>query len=665
MTMMESADERLNQAFHLAYFIHNDREIAVRVATAAATKLEVAVASQDKRLYYVRTMPGKSRTKVFFNQPHLLQRLIYAESEQYEIQQERSGLPTSVSEEAMMTRFIKHLVRITLRRNSFYVTVGISRLLFSYSTSETMAIYGAVAQDPDRSPDDYYYRRSKKHLMEELKSRFGPLLEVCRGHHGEERFKVHDDPGRFAQLVRECLNQFTPWQTECPVPHTFDPDEIPRLTYSGENPDAGHHIEVNRIHAALHPDCFERLLAGLGLASADRRLAAPKFALAVSDDSQMPGGHHPPSDLSEEELAAIRGELAEQSRLRKTAHASLLRILVDGREQARMAPADSSAVSFEVDENAELIEVWADEPKSKVLLATHLIAHDDFNRNDEARVSTIVLEGGQKISFALRPLRDAFGCVQGASVEVAYREQSLWQLIGEWLLDSARAVGGRPFANHPKIALSAPLIASLVITLAISASLISVWFTGGSPEVARHSEDRPPAPAASASVPPPSPAVAVPDAAAPKREPNATEAGGANESLFQEPKLRSAKLRSEISAVASLLDVKRVIVRVDGEKDYQQLMREALVRSLQSQERINVTTSAREADAALKVTVERKDAAEPPAYVARMVNKPGQMLWPRNTDGHGAKYEGDVEDAAGKIVKDLINEIAMLEKQGR
>ena len=119
----------LGRAFHLACFIHADRRVAIEVATAAMSKIAVAAQAQDKRLYY--TPAGKktrgSRTNIMLSEPHLLQRLIYVESESYERQKEQKG--GLLDEEAMIIHFVKHLVRITIRRNSFYVSLGLSRLL--------------------------------------------------------------------------------------------------------------------------------------------------------------------------------------------------------------------------------------------------------------------------------------------------------------------------------------------------------------------------------------------------------------------------------------------------------------------------------------------------------------------------------------------------------
>lgn len=137
-----------------------------------------------------------------------------------------------------------------------------------------------VVQDPERVKDDYYYRSRKGVLMQEIKERFGDLVKISHGQRGEERFQAEPEPGRFADLVRECLSLFTPWATPCLVPAVFDPisDSIPPLQFEGR--DKEDQIEVNRIHAALHPNCYQRLIKALGFQSPDQRLEVPHFFLS-------------------------------------------------------------------------------------------------------------------------------------------------------------------------------------------------------------------------------------------------------------------------------------------------------------------------------------------------------------------------------------------------
>ncbi len=288
MDRLTSIDDMLNKAFLLAYFIHGNKETAVRIVSGAMSKLDVAATAQGKRFYYQpagRSLLRRSRSigfrsKVTFNELHLLQRLIYIESELYEKQREQASSGEALGKEDLIIHFIKHLVRITLKRNSFYVTLGMSRLLYNYTTQETMGIYNVVVQDPERVKDDYYYRSRKGVLMQEIKERFGDLVKICHGQRGEDRFQAEPEPGRFAELVRECLSFFTPWATPCLVPAGFDPisDSIPSLLFEGR--DKEDQIEVNRIHAALHPNCYQRLIKALGFHSPDQRLEVPHFFLS-------------------------------------------------------------------------------------------------------------------------------------------------------------------------------------------------------------------------------------------------------------------------------------------------------------------------------------------------------------------------------------------------
>ncbi len=112
MISLASTDELPDKAFQLACFILNNRDTALRVVRGALEKLEVATAAQSKRLYYRPTgrvwsrqsQSNRFRNNISFNQPHLLQRLIYIESEPYEIAQEQAKSPASVSKEDLVIR---------------------------------------------------------------------------------------------------------------------------------------------------------------------------------------------------------------------------------------------------------------------------------------------------------------------------------------------------------------------------------------------------------------------------------------------------------------------------------------------------------------------------------------------------------------------------------
>ena len=341
--------EVLNKAYRLAYFLHQDKGMAIRIVAAAALKLNVAMAAQSKRLYYVpvgRLSQGELRrtdgirNKALFSDLHLLQRLIYGESEPFERQKEQAAQagPPGVradgdpaKEEDLLVYFIKHLVRITTKRNAFYVTLGVSRLLHSYGTLETMEIYNAVIGEPERVKDDYYYRSRKAVLMQEMYQRFGQLIRACRHRRGEERFETQPGTTEQRSLVKECLRWFTPWDTTCPVPRDFDPFKTVIARLTSTNNDDENNVEVNRIHAVLHPDCFGKLVAAFGYSPPDERMELPRFFTHESNDQSPPKQRSAPADLSTEEVAEINHLLGEQAgRRRRSSSTGVIRILVDG-----------------------------------------------------------------------------------------------------------------------------------------------------------------------------------------------------------------------------------------------------------------------------------------------------------------------------------------------
>src|SRR4051794_33205607 len=105
-----SINDMVTRAYELAYFIVGDKQDAIKIATAALTKQEVASTAQDKRLYYTprgRTSHSASkiegfRTKISVGEIHMLQRLIYVESDPYERQEEQPYNTTELDEASMV-----------------------------------------------------------------------------------------------------------------------------------------------------------------------------------------------------------------------------------------------------------------------------------------------------------------------------------------------------------------------------------------------------------------------------------------------------------------------------------------------------------------------------------------------------------------------------------
>lgn len=673
----------LDRAFKLASFIHRDRATAIRIVTEARSKLEIASAAQDKRLYYTptgRSSGHKSRNKVLLGEAHLLQRLVYVESEIFEKQKEQRGLS---DEEDMIIHFIKHLVRITIKRNSFYVTLGLSRLLHNYTTSETQGIYNVVAQDPDRGRDDYYYRSRKAQLMREVKERFGNFLKVCRGHRGEERFHGEEHPDSHASLVETCLRFFTPWNTPCLVAAGFDPfnDMVPSFSFNGDEPDHEHEVEINRMHAILDPECYRRLVGALSFDQPKRRLDVPHFFLsehAGNGGGPRAGRDHPP-ELAEDELVAIAGSLAEQAARRRTATTGLLRVLVDGGECARLDLLRDGNVRFPVNEGAELIEVLTEDGSGDVLLAVHLLAPEQTSDAEPALMRSIVLEGGQEISFAFAPSKDSAG---EAVLEVAYRETSPIRAASLGLRRFGHRASQKLHAERWATASILRPAAALAVVI-LCAVLLTFYFqsrqstpaleeaTNTKPKVVEPGENLPPAlsvnpPQAGQNRNAPGPQRKQEKQRSPKRVTDDArvarlgEAPPSENTLAEDEATRA--LRVERIA-ASLSAVKRIYVESTGDEALSHEVRNALVSALQSGARFAIVTSLDDADAVLKASARREQSKRKVSVIARLVNANGDVLWPVTPRGSGAKYLGSTGAAAARIVRDLLDTVLELESK--
>src|SRR6185369_12281609 len=148
------------------------------------------------------------------------------------------------------------------------------------------------------------------------------------------------------------------WDTQCPVPHDFDPFKSVIASLASKSSADENRVEVSRIHAILHPDCFKKLIAAFGYGAPEERMELPRFFLEQTDDQSPPQQRNAPTELSTEELAELNDMLAEQSgRRRRSSPTGVIRVMVDGVERGSLNPAEQSSISFRAAEDAEIIEV--------------------------------------------------------------------------------------------------------------------------------------------------------------------------------------------------------------------------------------------------------------------------------------------------------------------
>lgn len=645
--------DKLERAFQLAFFIIGSRESAEKIAVEAVDRLYSAVVTQDRRYYYIpqgsSRQLGRStgtRNKVNFNELHLLQRLVYDGTEAFERAQESAGF----DDQRLLIHYLKHLVRITIKRNSFYVSLGVTRFLHRYSITEAMAFYNVVMQDPNRVKDNYYWRSRKGRLLQEIKTRFGDLLAVTRGAYGEERFTPRPDQARYANFVSQSLQILMPWETPCPLPadEWAVNGEIPELRFDADDPDKEHRTEIARIHAALHSECFRRLIAGLGFDSPESRLDLPEFfhpemhnqnlqrTMGTTSGSQF---IETMVELDQINTSAMRARLTELQALRQTSqrNSRQIEILVDRQQRALLDLDSTSQSDFNLFDGEEFIEIRSVE-NPDVCLALYPIDYVTLQQTDSTQNFDIELANGQKLRFALTPERDEFSEVTGASVTVNYDGNPT--SISGWLASFWQSLESSVSALlSPKQAAPVLRYGTLAALLTIGGlSAFAIWKTlqpESSNQVAVNLPEKP-----TTGNPPVLPNG---DKAS---NPNSPSLPGALPSPQRPPStLRDPDVADNgaVPVVESPAQTRKVFLSSNRESEELQT---EITNRLKSA-RLWELTDKDEADTALSISL------SPDGRTAsvELLNTKGKVIWPRS--GKRRTYTGEAAQIAEKIVGDL------------
>ena len=680
MNELSRTEKWLERAFQLAYFIHGDVEIAKRIAFNAMNKLEVASNAQYKRYYY-QPEARNSRNKVSMNDLQLLQRLVYVESESFEKEKEFTDTAT---EKDLLVYFVKHLIRITLKRNSFYVTLGLSRILHNYGTNEAMEIYNVVVQDPERVHDDYYYRSRKGVLMKELKNRFGAKLEIAQVNRGEQRFQTAGCSQFEADLVKNCLKSFVPWNTNFEFPDKFNPqfETIESLFFAGKNADDEHRVELNRMHVLLNPETFQKVVNALSFPLPEEKLEIPKFNMKKKNDSNSDENGKNPPTLGEDELKEMKARLEQEAERRKSASSGYFRVLVDGEQVAFFDSFKQNTQKIEFDrEFAELIEVYSVENGRDTLLTTYLMGGED-----EFAQSSMMLGNGQKISFEFNE----------SVCEIGYQETKLSRKLAVWW---RKTIGENLSILRPATAACGMILALLVGAI--------IYFNLGSqtpqiveykkenvapqsvenkqnaelpkeiikPEVAKVINTKKPITVEKRPLIQPE---IVKPIEAKKAEPKIVEPKKSEKTVefAENTKLAEVKkfpiiesredaiegtTRSINESGKSLKNIKYIYIEVSGDEKFGRQIGEQLLDKFNANKRFLAVNNKEKADGMLKVSVRREhdNAKDEQTFVTatvRLVNADGFVVFPGKRRVSAWRYVGKATQIPAQVVKDLAKQ---------
>jgi hypothetical protein len=371
-TKSDAPAELLQRGFELAYFLIPDRVTAIDILIRALEKIRARSRREMKRLYWRDKHAERPVRRIARSDMDMLQWLIMFEAEQDERAQERTG---SISSRSMAIRYIKHLIQITTALSSFYVNVGVSRLLHNYSTSEAQRAYETLTSR-FLGPDEY--RRAKSALMEKMSERFAGFLKTARVDHGELRFETSDNQERRLASVTDCLRAFTPWSTQGHCAQFVSVNGNSKLKSAQKSADTDQNeSELRCCHILIDPTCYDRLMEDLAFDAPETRLALPRFVMPDKQEKSDDNNVQPPRPpgLSQEDLDQIQRRLAVTDARRRNANPRIVTIMIDGVEHTQLDLTQKQQLQLGLEAGASLIEIRGEDERGDVLLATHFIPY--------------------------------------------------------------------------------------------------------------------------------------------------------------------------------------------------------------------------------------------------------------------------------------------------
>lgn len=419
-TKSDAPAELLQRGFELACFLIPHRSTAIDILTRALEKLRARSRREMKRLYWRDKHAERPVRRIARSDMDMLQWLIMFEAEQDERVQERTGL---ISSRSMAVRYIKHLIQITTALSSFYVNVGVSRLLHNYSTSEAQRVYEMLMS---RFLGADEYRRAKSALMDRMSERFAGFLKIARVDHGEFRFEPSDNQEQWVDAVSDSLSLFTPWSTQGHCAQSVSMNGGTKFKAAQKAADTDQNeSELRCCHILIEPTCYDQLMEDLAFDAPETRLALPRFIMPDKEEKSDDSNAQPPRppELSQEDLDLIQRRLAMTDARRRNANPRIVTIMIDGMEHARFDLAQKHQMQVGLEAGASLIEIRGSDERGDLILATHFIpyANDTF----ESSRGTAKLGAG-KLEFEVIPVATGGQRPAQAILNLNYHARFQW-----------------------------------------------------------------------------------------------------------------------------------------------------------------------------------------------------------------------------------------------
>jgi len=249
-------------------YIETARQVAFRAAASVPSTTKSRDANIKKALVY----DGDHRAcnRAYLDADHTFDNLVMTELSDAEKEQESNGY--RLSEADFIKRLVKHLILLSLSRNSFWAAVAVFQVLCNYPTTALNFVYPFVAPNRSVDKDKCQCSRNRGKLLKFIGERFGVHPENLFIEHGTQVYFPSDWQVR---TIQECLAVFRPLG-RVTVPEDYRGSLL--IPYDDNDTRGDERIEVDRMAILFSPADLNRILASTGLMPFEESIRRLNFA---------------------------------------------------------------------------------------------------------------------------------------------------------------------------------------------------------------------------------------------------------------------------------------------------------------------------------------------------------------------------------------------------
>lgn len=411
--------EQVKKGVELAYFIYPEKEKALKISLAALTKLE-SQRTREKRWLrdYLKLFRDKieslpnyknnSFPKIYLNDFQLYQQLIMQCADKDERQQESTKL---VSQQLLIIRYLKHLVVACLDKNLLFLVVALTRILHTYSTSETRKVCLYLYPNYKYKNLEFQIKRTKSTLIKELAQRFQGLVEIVDNRFVSSNITNLTTEKHFVEMIHKTLDLLVLWDTECLENLVvFSDSEVNDPLSTGRQ----------MCHVIVHPDCYISLIDILGLENPNNKLEIPNFFISnsISKDDNDPFN---PPDFTDD-IPKLLKELDDYKQKVKSSTPSKLAIFVDDEKRGVIELNKTNQFFLKLVNEGKQLEIYDEE--TCLLLLSHRLVGDIFG-DEETQRYTFPIANGQFFNLTIKYTPPIFDDTDENSEENIYGNEDV------------------------------------------------------------------------------------------------------------------------------------------------------------------------------------------------------------------------------------------------